>query len=130
MLGKFARNMLLQCAASHHFTIESGDVKTEFLQGNKEEASRDIYVEPTAEVRQKLDIGKEHILKLLNSVYGLRTAPRSWWKRVKHDLESLGWRCHQLDQCLFMLYNEQGALIGLIGVYVDGFSSGWRSQEP
>ena len=37
-LGKFARNMLLQCAVSHKFTIESGDVKTALLQGNKEEA--------------------------------------------------------------------------------------------
>ena len=104
--------MLLQCVASHKFTIKSGDVKTAFLQGNKEEASRDIHVEPIVEVRQKLNIGKEHILKLLNSVYGLRTAPWSWWKCVINDLESLGWRCHQLDQCLFILYDEHGALIG------------------
>ena len=33
----------------------------------------------------------------------------------------LGFRVHQLDQCLFMLYNPDGNLVGLVGVYVDDF---------
>ena len=61
-----------------------------FLQGDKEEQDRDVYLEPTADLRQRLRIGKESILKLTGSVYGLRNAPRAWYKRVKKDLEALG----------------------------------------
>ena len=50
-----------------------------------------------------------------------RTAPRRWWQRVSKDLASLGYRIHQLEQCLFMLFNATGSLIGIIGVYVDDF---------
>ena len=43
-------------------------------------------------------------MKLTGSVYELRNAPRAWYLRVRKDLEALGWRCHQLDQCVFLLY--------------------------
>ena len=105
---------------SHKFKFEVGDVSTAFLQGDKEEQNRDVYLEPTADLRQRLNIGKESILKLTGSVYGLRNAPRAWYQRVKKDLEALGWRIHQLDQCVFVKY-DGNELVGIIGVYVDDF---------
>ena len=75
---------------------------------------------PPAELRKKLGLAQEQILKFEGSVYGLRTAPRSWYKRVRADLESLGWRVHQLDQCIFCLC-DNAELFGLNGVYVDEF---------
>ena len=119
-LSKIGRHRLLQRACSHKFKIEVGDVSTAFLQGDKEEQNRDVYLEPTADLRQRLNIGKESILKLTGSVYGLRNAPRAWYQRVKKDLENLGWRCHQLDQCVFLKYDGD-ELVGIIGVYVDDF---------
>ena len=53
-------------------------------------------------------------------MYGLRNAPRAWYKRVRKDLEALGWRCHQLDQCVFLKYDGE-ELVGVCGVYVDDF---------
>ena len=94
-----------------------------FLQGDKEEQDRDVYLEPTADLRQRLRIGKESILKLTGSVYGLRNVPRAWYRRVKKDLEALGWRCHQLDQCVFLKY-DGNELVGICGVYVDDFIIG------
>ena len=99
-LSKIGRHCLLQTACSHRFKLEVGDVSTAFLQGDKEEQNRDVYLEPTADLRPRLNIGKESILKLTGSVYGLRNAPRAWYQRVKKDLEALGWRIHQLDQCV------------------------------
>ena len=90
------------------------------MQGDKEEQNRDVYLEPTADLRQRLNIGKESILKLTGSVYGLRNAPRAWYQRVKKDLEALGWRIHQLDQCVFVKYDGD-ELVGICGVYVDDF---------
>ena len=97
-LSKNCRHCLFQLACSHKFKLEVGDVSTAFLQGGKAEQNRDVYLEPTADLRQRLNIGKDFVLKLTGSFYGLRNAPRAWYKRVKKDLEALGWRCHQLDQ--------------------------------
>ena len=69
------------------------------------------------------------LLKLTGSVYGLRNAPRAWYRRVKKDLEALGWRCHQLDQCVFLKYDGE-ELVGICGVYVDDFIiSGKRNGQ-
>ena len=119
-LSKIGRHCLLQLACSHKFRLEVGDVSTAFLQGDKKEQDRDVFLEPTADLRNRLNITKDHILKLTGSVYGLRNAPRAWYRRVRQDLENLGWRCHQLDQCVFLLYEGQ-ELVGVCGVYVDDF---------
>ena len=67
-----------------------------------------------------MNIGKESILKLTGSVYGLRNTPRAWYQIVRKDLEALGWRIHQLDQCVFVKYDGE-ELVGICGVYVDDF---------
>ena len=79
-----------------------------------------FYLEPTADLRQRLNIGKHFVLKPTGSVYGLRHAPRVWYKRVRKDLAALGWQCHQLDQCVFLKYDGD-ELVGVCGVYVDDF---------
>ena len=129
-LSKPARHMILQMAASHQWTAEVGDVKTAFLQGDKTETQRDVYLEPVPEIRQKLRMKPEQLLKLEGSAYGLRTAPRTWYQRVKKDLVALGWRMHQLDQYTFMYYNKRGEIIGLIGVYVDDFLIAGSKKNP
>ena len=119
-LSKPARHMILQLAASNRWTVEVGDVKTAFLQGDKTEVDRDVYLEPVREIMNRMHMNPKQLLKLEGSAYGLRTAPRTWYMRVRKDMESLGWRCHQLDQCTFMAYEGQ-ELIGIAGVYVDDF---------
>ena len=58
-LSKIGRHCLIQIACSHKFKLEVGDVSTTFLQGDKEEQNRDVYLEPTADLRQRLKIGKD-----------------------------------------------------------------------
>ena len=55
-LSKLGRHGLLQLACSHKFKLEVGDVSTAFLQGDKKEHSRDVYLEPTADLRTRLGI--------------------------------------------------------------------------
>ena len=62
-------------------------------------------------------------------MYGLRNAPRAWWKRVVRDLTETGWVRHQLDQCTFMFMNGT-ELVGLIGVYVDDFLVAGCDEDP
>ena len=39
---------------------------------------------------------------MVTAVYGLRDAPRAWWKRVVRDLTDTAWVQHLLDHCIFM----------------------------
>ena len=129
-LSKVGRHVLLQLAASLKLDLEIGDVTTAFLQGDREaETKRDVYLEPLQELRTKLKLNREQILKLTGSVYGLRTAPRRWYTRVRRDLINLGWCVHQLDQCLFLLYDGDKRL-GIGGVYVDDFVLAGDLKKP
>ena len=104
-------------------------MKAAFLSGDREEARRDVYAEPPREVRDKVQITREQVLKLETAVYGLRNAPRAWWKRVVRDLTETGWVQHQLDQCTFMFMNGT-ELVGLIGVYVGDFLVAGCDDDP
>ena len=110
-LSKAGRHLLLQLGVSNRFRFEVGDVKTAFLQGDKTETERDVYLEPTREIRERLGFTEKQILRLLGSAYGLRTAPRSWYLRVKADLESLGWRMHQMEPCVFLSTMTKGKIL-------------------
>ena len=57
-LNNIGRHCLLHMACSHQMKIEVGDVPTAFLQGDKEENNRDVYLEPTANLRARLKITK------------------------------------------------------------------------
>ena len=100
-LSKLGRHMFLQMASSSKFRLGVGDVKTAFLQGDKTETSRDVFLEPVKEIQERLNLTPKQILRLMGSAYGLGTAPRSWFLKVKNDLERIGWRQHQLDPCVF-----------------------------
>ena len=71
----------------------------------------------------------QHRLKLMGLAYGLRTAPRNWYQRVKRDLQGLGWKVHSLDNCVFLLY-QKDELIGICGVYVDDFLIAGKDSNP
>ena len=91
--------------------------------------SRDVYLKPTADLRTRLGIDKDFILKLTGSVYGLRNAPRAWYRRVRTDLEALGWSVRQLDQCVFRNYDGD-ALAGVCDVYVDDLILAGKVKDP
>ena len=128
-LSKASRHMLLQLGASSKFTFEVGDVKTAFLQGDKAERGRNVFLEPIAEIKHRFNLTDQQILKLVGSAYGLRTAPRNWYQRVKRDLLGQGWKMHSLDNCVFLLY-DRNELIGLCGVYVNDFLIAGRDNDP
>ena len=71
----------------------------------------------------------DQIIQFTGSVYGLRTAPKAWFQLVESDLtKKLHFRQHQLDPCVFMMY-EKNELVGIIGVYVDDFLVAGNSQS-
>ena len=109
--------------------MRKGDVKIAFLSGDREVARREVYAGPPQEMRDKLQITREQMLKLETAEDGLRNVPRAWWKRVVRDLTETGWVQHQLDQYTFMFMNGT-ELVGLIGVHVDDFLVAGCDDDP
>ena len=70
-LARHSRHLLCQITSSMHWELENGDVKTAFLQGEKDEGAREVYVEPTKDVSDILGITSDQLMKLEGSVYGM-----------------------------------------------------------
>ena len=105
---------------------------TAFLQGDRGEAQRDVFAKPVPELSRHLGLTADQVVRLEGAVCGLRNAPRRWWHRAKKDMENLGWRSHQLDQCVWMKFDPKpGDLIGVCGIYVYDFLLGgnWMDRR-
>ena len=48
------------------------------------------------------DFKKDHVLKLNQSLYGLRQSPRNFFMFLKGNLEKAGFRQSKMDPCLFI----------------------------
>ena len=116
-LTKLSRMLILQLAASNHWTIGSFDVKTAFLRG-KEQSDRVLGVEPTPELREKMHLKSNEVLQLLKGAYGRVDAPYLWFMELKRGLEELGFQQAPFDPCAFVL-EHQGKTQGVIGIHVD-----------
>ena len=88
-----------------------------------------MYAERPQEMRDRLQVTREQVLKLETAVCGLRNAPRASRKRVVRDLTETGWVQHQSAQCTFMFMNGP-ELVGLIGVDVGDFLVAGCDDDP
>ena len=118
-MTKLSRMMILQYAASQRWDIESFDIKTAFLRG-QEQGSRILGMEPPKELREKLKLDQNEVVRLLKGAYGRVDAPYLWFMELKRALEQLQFIQSPFDPCLFVLRNPMsGATEGLVGVHVD-----------
>ena len=119
-MPKLSRMLILQLAASKGWDIESFDIKTAFLRG-QEQGDRILGIEPTAELREKMKMRPNEVLRLLKGAYGRVDAPYLWFMELKRGLESLGFTPSPFDPCAFILVEnpKSGMTDGIVGVHVD-----------
>ena len=88
------------------------DVKTAFLHGTIKE---EVYVEqPLGFEVQDQDT---HVCRLKKALYGLKEAPRAWYKRIDSYLKKLGFTHSNVDPNLyFKVYRGKPLILVL---YVD-----------
>ncbi|KAH9188842.1 hypothetical protein AeNC1_009182 [Aphanomyces euteiches] len=89
-------------------------VETAFLNVDLEE---DIYMEQPELYQVE---GKTHLVfKLKKSIYGLKLAPRQWYKKLDANLTSRKFkRCHKYH-CIYVMVNSEQGSIMYLTVYVD-----------
>lgn len=118
-MSKLSRMLILQQAASRQWEIESFDIKTAFLRGN-EVSDRILGMEPPEELRTKMKLKPQEIVRLLKGAYGRVDAPYLWFMELKKGLEELGFVAAPFDPCAFVLPEpHSGKIEGLIGIHVD-----------
>lgn len=87
------------------------DVKTAFLNGDLEE---EVYMKQPEGYEEG---GPNLVCKLRKALYGLKQAPREWHKRLKTELEKIGFVPSEADPGLYIKQHEEGIIFLL--VYVD-----------
>ena len=117
-MSKLSRVLILQHAASLGWDIHSFDIKTAFLRGT-ECSDRVLGMEPPAEMRTKLKLRQDEIVRLLKGAYGRVDAPFLWFQELKQSLEKFGFETAPFDPCTFILRDKQGKPEGMIGIHVD-----------
>ena len=104
--------LTIAIAASMGWRINSLDVQSAFLQGEKVEG--DIYLKPPKEANT------DKVWKLRRYVYGLKQASRKWYLKISKELKELGVKMSQMDEAFFYWYHN-GKLSGLVAGHVDDF---------
>ena len=69
------RQLFLAMAASMRMKVETRDVRTAFLQGDVDAGEIDVLCEPIKELKEKLGLEQDQVVRLLKAVYGLVDAP-------------------------------------------------------
>ena len=113
-MHKASLRIVLALAAANGWTIETSDIRSAFLQGNK--LDRDVYVKPPKEAGLK-----DKLWKLIKCLYGLRDASKQWYCKVLNILKKNGFKKSRYDSGLFYIHDDKGDLMGIIGLHVDDF---------
>lgn len=117
-LSTQSRNVVLGLAAMNRWTVQTGDIKTAFLNGDQTEYQRAVYADPPEEVKEMLGMKPHEVFRVLKAIYGLLHAPRCWYQKLDSVLVDHGWVKCRLEPCIWKLFHK-GALIGVIGGHVD-----------
>ena len=118
-LSRDSRMLLLQCIASHNWTLQNFDIKTAFLRGRSD--GRTLAMEPVSELRELMGMSSNEVCLLEGNAYGRVDAPLLFYREFRQKLESIGFVAHPLDGCLFLLRNPDNPEIldGILGTHVD-----------
>jgi ribonuclease HI len=101
----------LAIVAVQDLELHQLDIKTAFLNGELEE---DVYIEQPPGYEEGSPSTACHLHRAL---YGLRQAPRAWHKKLKEELEGIGFTASEADPGLFVSKRKTGNVYVLI--YVD-----------
>ena len=70
----------LQQSSVRHWRTLKADVKAAFLQGDASEEARQLFARPVPELARAMNLKENEMVQVLQSCYGLVTAPAQWYK--------------------------------------------------
>eukprot|EP00439_Symbiodinium_sp_Y106_P066492 s501_g10.t2 len=127
VLTRQTRQMLLQVAANHSWSVYKGDVSGAFLQGREYPGT--LFCVPCDEICDSMKIPRGSITKLKRACYGLVDAPLEWYKTVSEFFESLGLERLWSDACAWV-WRPEGKIQAMISDHVDDFLFSGNEENP
>jgi hypothetical protein len=119
-----ALRTVIALAAAEDLELESIDISTAFLNGN-------IDAEVYMRIPEGLEVDDEDqhgwVLRLLKSLYGIKQAPRIWSKKLKDELDSMGFERLDSDHSVFIYERDSVKLI--VPIHVDDLVIASRSKS-
>ncbi|CAC5407524.1 unnamed protein product [Mytilus coruscus] len=110
---KQSLRLILTIIMQKKWSINSIDIKTAFLQGEK--MQRKVHLHPPKEANAN---GKIWLLE--KCVYGLADASLKWNEKVKKTLNECGSTESKVDPAVFY-WHDSNSLAGVLAVHVDNF---------
>ena len=109
----FSIRMIIGLDASLNLEIKQMDVKKIFLHSDLEE---EVYMVQHKGIKV---YGKENfVCKLKKSIYGIKQAPRQWYKKFESVMGEQGYKKTSSDHCVFVQkFSDNDSIILLL--YVD-----------
>lgn len=107
--------ILLAEAARNDWEVEQADIGTAFLNADIEE---DVFVEQPSGFEQYGPKGERMVWRLKKSVYGIKQAPRNWYKTLRRVLEENGLCVCKTDASVYVGTSVSGRRM-YIAVWVD-----------
>jgi hypothetical protein len=115
-----ALRTFLALTNNFHMEIHQMDVNNAFLYGDCED-------ETYMKVPDGLDVSDNLVCKLKKSIYGLKTAPLQWNKKLHDTLTSIGFNRTGTDHCIYV--KSENSKLEIIVVYVDDIAIATQNME-
>lgn len=109
-----ALRLVFVAAATMNWELQSLDITAAFLQGNI--LDRDVFIQPPVDYARN-----GMVWKLRRCLYGLKDAPRAWYKRVVEEFKKIGGKMSLYDDAMFMWHARNGSLVMVLVTHVDDF---------
>ena len=114
---KTSLHIFFMLAAQNSWRVQTSDIKCAFLQG--EAIDRDVFLKPPKERRIK-----GVIWKMKKRAYGFTDAARGFYLELSRTLLDLNCVQSKFDPAVYIFYDEEGTLGGLILTHVDDLLHG------
>ena len=118
VMTRQTRQMLLQLALNHQWSVYKGDVSGAFLQGR--EYPETLFCIPCDEICHAMGLASGSIVRMRKACYGLVDAPLEWYRTIAEYFESQGLQRLWSDACAWV-YRSEGKVKGIISGHVDDF---------
>eukprot|EP00971_Amphidinium_carterae_P350893 6491795-Amphidinium_carterae.1 len=112
----------------------TADVRTAFMQSEPGLRGGDpLFATPPTEGLPAVGTSpaisaQDGLIELLSEVYGLNSGPMGWRITLTKKLKEQGFRNHPLSPCVFVLYDQQNRLSGVLLVETDDLLFGGKGK--
>jgi Reverse transcriptase (RNA-dependent DNA polymerase) len=116
-----SQRLVLQVLVENQWLPTSWDFETAFLQGKPIE--REVYI-----AAPEGYAAPGSCWRLKKPVYGLVSAPKAWFDRLREVIQKHGFKADLSDEAIFCLRSKAGAVIGVLAIHVDDTLGGGTSE--